>query len=135
MTTKPQLLEDTHERAGLRLIRRAIHGRWDIPDVLLEQLPKHVTALLVNARNDREKLRAAEVIVSMNRDNISALVQADKIERLEAGLATDRVEVLESMTDAQMRAVAESIAPRKAEDKAPAKPRKPRAKRKPKPSK
>lgn len=109
MSTKAELAEQGHERAGLRLIRRAIHGRWDIPDVLLEQLPKHVTSLLVNARTDREKLRAAEVIVSMNRDNMNALVQADRIERLDSGQATDRVAILDSMTDEQMLAVAKSI--------------------------
>jgi hypothetical protein len=112
MSDPRQLVEEGHERAGLRLIRRAIHGRWDIPDVLLEQLPKHVTALLVGARNDREKLRAAEVLVSMNRDNIAALVHADKIERLDSGKATDRVETMQSISDAQLSAAARIIARR-----------------------
>lgn len=112
MSEAEGLTEPSHERAGLRLIRRAIHGRWDIPNVLLEQLPRHVTALLVGARNDREKLRAAEVLVAMNRDNISALAQADKIERLEAGKATDRIETMQSISDAQLSAAARIIARR-----------------------
>lgn len=116
------LTEDGHERAGLRLIRRAIHGRWQIPDLLLEQLPKHVISLLVNARNEREKLRAAEVLVAMNRDNIAALVHADKIERLDSGKATDRVETMQSISDAQLSAAAKVISKRLLPDEPQEKP-------------
>ena len=116
------LAEDGHERAGLRLIRRAIHGRWQIPDLLLEQLPKHVISLLVNARNEREKLRAAEVLVAMNRDNIAALVHADKIERLDSGKATDRVETMQSISDAQLSAAAKVISKRLLPDEPQEKP-------------
>lgn len=120
-----------HERAGMILIRQAIRHRWDIPDVLLEQLPRQVTALFVNARNDRERLRAAEVIVAMNRDNISALVAADRIERLESGTATERVEMLQSISDAQLTAAAKVIDRRRIPDQpkpcpTPTKPKPPR---------
>jgi hypothetical protein len=109
----PNLLrEDGHERAGLRLIRRAIHGRWEIPAVLLDQLPKQVVSVMVSARTDRDKLRAAEVLVAMNRDNLSALSIADKVERLERGEATERIEAVQAVTDEQIAAVAKMLASR-----------------------
>lgn len=88
-----KLIEPKHERAGLRLLRRAIHGRWDIPEQLLDQLPRLVTQIAASSQNDREKLRAVEVLVSMNRDNINALALADKVERLEEGTPTEVVQL------------------------------------------
>ncbi len=109
---------DGHERASLRLIRQAIANGWDIPEVMAQQLPRQVIALLVNARNDREKLRAAEVLVAMRRDNLAALAAADKIQRLDAGGATERIEAVSSITDDQLQAAARLIAQRKAEETA-----------------
>ena len=87
------LLEPTHERAGLRLIQRAINGGWQIPEELMSQLPRVVTGMVANARNDRERLRAVEVLVSMQRDNTAALVAADKVERLDDGSPTEVIEL------------------------------------------
>lgn len=90
---KRNLVERTHERAGLRLVRRAIHGRWAVPDELLESLPRVVTGMVANAKTDRERLRAVEVLVAMQRDNMAALQAADKIERLDDGNPTEVIQL------------------------------------------
>lgn len=90
---KSGLIEKRHERAGLRLVRRAIHGRWAVPDELLASLPRVVTGMVANARTDRERLRAVEVLVAMQRDNMAALQAADKIERLDDGSPTEVIQL------------------------------------------
>lgn len=90
---RQRLIEGRHDRAGLRLIKRAIYGRWDIPEELLDQLPRVVTGLVANARTDRERLRAVEVLVAMQRDNMAALQAADKVERLDEGSPTEVLEL------------------------------------------
>jgi hypothetical protein len=54
----------------------------------------------------------------MRRDNLAALAAADKIQRLDAGGATERIEAVSSITDDQLQAAARLIAQRKAEETA-----------------
>lgn len=91
--TRLAIGDGKHDRAGLQLVRRAIHGGWQIPEELMNQLPRVVTGVIANARNDRERLRAVEVLVAMQRDNLAALVAADRIERLDDGGPTERIEL------------------------------------------
>lgn len=88
-----RIIERRHERAGARLIRRAIEGRWAIPDELLDTLPRVVAGLVANARSDRERLRAIELLVTMSRDNLASLQAADRLERLDDGLPTDNIQL------------------------------------------
>jgi hypothetical protein len=85
------IIDDHHARESLRLIRAAIAQRWDIPREIIDSLPKIVARIAVTG-TDREKLRAAEVLARMQRDNLETIVQADRIERLEAGEATEIVQ-------------------------------------------
>ena len=87
------IVEDRHERAGLRLIRRAIEGRWQVPDELLASLPRVVVGMVANSRTDRERLRAVEILVAMNRDNLASLQTADRLERLDEGQPTDNIQL------------------------------------------
>jgi uncharacterized protein (UPF0147 family) len=82
---------DGHEREHLRMLRRAIVEGWEIPDHIKSRAPEVVASILENG-NDRERLRAAEVLAAMKRDNVNNLIALDKIERLEDGTATDRIE-------------------------------------------
>jgi len=88
-----QVVTPTHERAGLRLLARAIHGGWDLAPELLRDLPRVATHVVATARNDRERLRAIEVLVAMQRDNLAALQVADKVERLDGGQPTELVQL------------------------------------------
>jgi hypothetical protein len=94
VTAPAAVIEPGHTRADLRRLRQALAGGWDIPAELREQLPRVVVGMIRDARNDRDRLRAIEVLVAMQRDNVQAVALADRIERLDSGEATERVELL-----------------------------------------
>ncbi len=87
------MIEPRHERAGLALIARAIRGGWRVPPHVLDTVPQMVAAIAANSDSERERLRAAEVLIAMERANTDALSIADKCERLDGGGATERMEL------------------------------------------
>jgi len=89
-----QLMEQSggRVRRSLQIIQRAAENGWLIKDEWLEALPK-VAVQIAATGNPREKLRALEVLRAMMRDRVDAAVMLDKIERLDAGEATERTEL------------------------------------------
>lgn len=87
------LVEPRHERAGLQLIARAVRGGWQVPPHVLATVPQMVAAIAEGSESERERLRAAEVLIAMERANLDALQVADKCERLDGGAATERLEL------------------------------------------
>lgn len=87
------LIEPAHERAGLALIARAIRGGWKVPAHVLDTVPRMVADIAASSESERERLRAAEVLIAMERANTDALSIADKCERLDGGGATERMEL------------------------------------------
>ena len=83
-----------HVRAGLLIIERAIRGGWAIPPHVMRTLPAVVTAIAESTESERERLRAVEVLLAMDRANSDALQAADRCERLDGGGVTERVELL-----------------------------------------
>ena len=82
------------ERESLRMLKQALSNGWDIPADWKGALPKLCMKIALDEkRGDRERLRAMEVLRSMNRDNLAAAESLDKIERLDLGMATDRIEL------------------------------------------
>ena len=95
-----QLMEQSggRVRRSLQIIQRAAENGWLIKDEWLEALPK-VAVQIAATGNPREKLRALEVLRAMMRDRVDAAVMLDKIERLDAGEATERTELGPIMLD------------------------------------
>ena len=88
----PKLLnEASPPRQTMQMLSTAIANGWQIPDSVMRAAPAVVANLLVNG-TDREKLRAAEVLIRMRESNINGLEVADRLERLDSGEATVRVE-------------------------------------------
>ena len=87
-----ELLLPGHERETLRMIQHAVKNRWVIPDAVRDAAPKIATQIMLNSKNDRERMRAIELLATLDRDNIAALVAVDKLERLDGGHATERIE-------------------------------------------
>lgn len=86
------IIAPKQESAGMRLVARAIHGGWAIPAELMRTLPEEVRKIATDANyGERERLRAVELLASMERDNVAALVAADRIERLDGNRPTDLV--------------------------------------------
>ena len=86
--------EDKSARESLQLIKRAVVNGWDIPDAWKDALPKMCMKMVLDDnRGDRERLRAMEILRAMNRDNLEAAQVLDRLERLDGGMATERIEL------------------------------------------
>lgn len=87
-------IDKRNQKASLRLLQRAVTAGWKIPDAVMEQAPD-ICARILNddLSQSRDRLRAAEVLAAMMRDKVTAAIALDKMERLEDGEATDRVEI------------------------------------------
>jgi hypothetical protein len=82
-----------HDRETLRMLARAVRNRWPIPDDIRAAAPLIAKRIALTGNNDRERLRAIELLAALDRDNIAALVALDKVERLDGGEATERIEL------------------------------------------
>lgn len=81
-------------RDDLNVIKRAVGNGWKIPEQLREALPAMCAKIAIDeSKGDRERLRAVEILRSMTRDNVDAAQVVDKIDRLDSGEATDRIEL------------------------------------------
>lgn len=85
---------------SLRLVRRAVLNKWDIPDEWLPVIPRVAMQILSNSqRCGRERLRAMELIRQLRRDNLDAAAMLDKIERLDANMPTENQGVIQLTFD------------------------------------
>jgi hypothetical protein len=115
-------------RADLRLAMRAIRLKCDIPPVVMQAIVGKATRVLQNPEaKQRDVARASATLLAVQRQGFDAAREEDRISRLDAGTATDRVEVLEGLSDTQLAAVARVLAPKPVE--APCRPTKPKRKR------
>lgn len=94
-TTSParRVVDVGADRAGLVLVRRALREGWAIPPAVMADLPRVVLQMIDSANSDRDRLRAIETLLAMQRANHDALVAADRCERLDGGAATEIVEL------------------------------------------
>lgn len=83
---------DGHERETLRLLNRAVRCGWPVTGDGMRRAVEQVEAIIDKGQSDRETIAAAKVLVSMRASNIEGLALLDKLERLDGGEATDRIE-------------------------------------------
>jgi hypothetical protein len=76
------------------MLATAVRNRWPIPEAMRKELPELASRIALNAESDRDRLRALELLAALDRDNIAALVALDRVERLDGGDVTDRIELL-----------------------------------------
>ncbi len=87
-------LAPKHEREALVMLKQAVTNQWDIPDEWKQALPRFCMSIVLDqSKGDRERLRASEILRAMSRDNIDGLQALDKLERLDDGSATERIEL------------------------------------------
>jgi hypothetical protein len=97
-------------RAELRLLTRAIREGWDVDPVFKRAAIQRTAQVLADpTANRRDVARATNTLMAIDRLALEAAVEGDRMERLEAGEATDRVQVISDLTDAQMAALAKTI--------------------------
>lgn len=81
------------DRETLRMLTAAVRNRWPIPEAMRSELPELAARIALNGPSDRDRLRALELLAALDRDNIAALVALDRVERLEGGEATERIDL------------------------------------------
>lgn len=97
-------------RSHLRPLEDAVYGGWELPPDVSAAIPTMLREIMDDpTATARDRIRASECLAALRRDRVDAVIQLDRINRLDAGTATDRIEVLASLTDAQLGAVALAV--------------------------
>lgn len=93
-----------------RLWLRAIREGWNIPDVVKRAAVNRAAQILADPTSTRREItRATQTLAILERLAIDAAVQEDKMRRLDEGMATERVELTETISDAQLGAIAQTL--------------------------
>lgn len=89
-----------------------MYDGWGVDPEVYKTLPQSLFDIVRDpAQSTRDRIRASEALAHLVQHRTDAAVQLDRILRLDAGQATDRVELLDTLTDAQIAAVAASVQP------------------------
>lgn len=90
-----KILDPTHTRANVKAVIAQLeecHARGvPVPSQLAEALP-HVVARLMKSDTPRIQAAGGKLLMAMLRHNLELAQVADKMARLDAGLATERVD-------------------------------------------
>lgn len=85
---------DKEARKGMLALRRALNEGWEIPSVVYKAVPRQLSIMAADpARKDEVRIMAMYLLRDLERDRNSVAIALDKMERLEAGEATDRIEL------------------------------------------
>jgi len=94
-----------------RLWLRAIREGWTVPDVVKRAAVNRAAQILADPSSTRREItRATQTLAILERLSIEAAVQEDRMRRLDDGMATERVELTEVISDAQLGAIAKTVA-------------------------
>jgi hypothetical protein len=66
------LSDPHHVRADTKMIEMAIKKKWNIPDNILNSLPTILGGIVATSEDDRTRIGASRVLVSMHGQNIQA---------------------------------------------------------------
>jgi hypothetical protein len=109
-----------------RLWMRAVREGWQIPPAARRAAIARAAQIIGDPNSTRREItRATQTLAVLERLAMDAAIHEDRMTRLDAGTATDRVELLEGISDSQLLAVARVLAP-----PCPPKPEAPKRKRK-----
>ena len=108
---QPERMTRWQRREHLRTLEAIVYDGWDVPRDVFVTIPHSLLEIAVDTmQSTRDRIRATEALAHLVQHRTEAAVQLDRILRLDAGQATDRVQMLASLSDAQMDAVAASLA-------------------------
>lgn len=106
------LTNPNHAASDMRMIERALREgwitSWKADPVLREELPKKVAESIERSakkQDERSLLRGVEVIMAMQRDNLSIVESVDKSRRLDSGDDTERIGCTVLTDDERSRAM------------------------------
>ena len=98
------------QRQHLRIVEEAVRGGWAVPAEAMTVLPREIYGIANDPNaSPRDRIRATELLASLRKQDIDTAIGYDRIVRLEAGTATDRIEVIHDLGDQALDAVAQSL--------------------------
>jgi hypothetical protein len=88
------LLADPHH-AGMdaKLVKRALRERWPIPDKMRPRIVDRLVDIVDNSPDNGDAIKAASVLRSMDADNLTAAIEANKNLRMDEGKPTQTVQL------------------------------------------
>jgi len=119
-------------RQHLRILESMVYDGWQMPEGMFASVPAALHEIATcPTQSTRDRIRAMEALSHLAQQSVEAAIALDRINRLDSGQATDRVQVLDGISDAQLRAVAQTIAavPKPTDAKPKHKPRRSRQSR------
>lgn len=98
------------QRQHLRVLEQAVYQGWEIPETAYATIPIDLLTIAQDEEaSPRDRIRATEALMHLAAQRMDAAVQYDRIKRLDADMATDRVEISSSVSDSQLAAVAAAL--------------------------
>lgn len=83
-----------HSRGDLRMIGRAVRERWDLPPGTADVVPQVMLGIVEKCEEDRERIAAARVIVTMMGQNQADEHHADRVAQDDKHLQLDAARAL-----------------------------------------
>lgn len=81
-----------HARSDAKMLAKAIRNGWPIPDGLRAKVVGRIDGMIESV-DDRTAIAACRAVIEMNKQNLDIDMASDKADRLDAGMATERVEM------------------------------------------
>lgn len=88
------LLADPHHQGmDAKLLKRALRERWPIPEKIRPRIVERLVDIVDQSPDDGDAIKAASVLRSMDSDNLAAVIEANKNERLDTGKPTQAIQM------------------------------------------
>ena len=75
------------------MVARALKNRWPIPDHMRPKIVDRLVDIATASPDDSDAIKAASVLRTMDGDNLTAEIEAEKNARLDAGKPTQAVQM------------------------------------------
>lgn len=88
------LLADPHRAAqDAKMVARALRNRWPIPEHMRPKIVDRLVGIATDSPDDGDAIKAASVLRTMDADNLTAEIEAEKNDRLDAGKTTQAMQI------------------------------------------
>ncbi len=92
--TDSGLLADPHHaHEDARMVARALKHRWPIPEHMRPKIVDRLVDIATASPDDSDAIKAASVLRTMDGDNLTAEIEAEKNARIDAGKPTQAVQM------------------------------------------
>jgi len=87
------LADPHHAHEDARMVARALKHRWPIPEHMRPKIVDRLVDIATASPDDSDAIKAASVLRTMDGDNLTAEIEAEKNARIDAGKPTQAVQM------------------------------------------